>query len=142
METTRSGVNRGQTRAVAEIVPTLLAAPPHSVMKVGRRDEVAASRAKVIAVKAGATQVTIQIKSRRATMMLVTTGSEEKKRREIRDEARARNGGARVVTPQVTALTPHRPLTLTPGLLTIVAIPDTGPLGAVTAHLRVLGKRR
>ena len=55
-------------------------------------------------LKAGATQVTIQIQSRRATMMLVTTGSEEKTRREIRDEARARNGA--LLAPELKSAIP------------------------------------
>ena len=142
----RSGATHGQTRVVAEIVPTLLAAPLLNVMtgnktgtQGGRRGEVAASRVKVTAVKAGATQVTIQTKTRRVTTVLVTTGS-EKTRAKTRDEARATNVVAKVVTPQVTALTPHRPLTLNPGLLTIVVVPDIGRLGAVNAHHRVLGK--
>ena len=142
----RSSATHGQTRAVAEIVPTLLAAPLLNVMtgnktgtQGGRRGEVAASRVRVTAVKAGATQATIQTKTRRVMTVLVTTGSETTRTR-TRDEARATNVVAKVVTPQVTALTPHRPLTLNPGLLTIVVVPDIGLLGAVNAHLRVLGK--
>ena len=148
-ETTRDDATREQIQAVAEIVPTLLAVPPHSVMTgnktetaIGRRDKGAASRVKVTAAEAEETQMTIRTTSRRVTTTLVTTGSEGKTRAKIRVETRARNVVAKVATPQLTALTPPRPLTLTPGRPTVVIIPDIGLLGAANAHLRVLRKRR
>jgi hypothetical protein len=147
-ETMRYDANHGQARTVAEIVPTLLAVPPHNVMtgnrmemRIGRRGEVVASRAKVTAVEAEETQVTIQTRSHRVTTVLVTTVNEGKTRARIRVEARARNVAAKVATPLMTALTPHCPLTLTPGHPTIVVIPDIGLLGAVNAHLCVIKRR-
>jgi hypothetical protein len=145
----RSSATHGQTRAVAEIVPTLLAVPPHSVMtgnrtetSIGRHGKDAASRVKGTAAEAEETQVMIRTTRRRVTTALVTTRSEGKTRAKIRVETRARNVVAKVVTPQAIALTPPRPLTLTPGRLTIVIIPDIGLLGAANAYLRVLRKRR
>ena len=148
-ETTWIGATHGQIQAVAEIAPTLLAVPPHVVMtgnrtetSIGRRGKGAASRVKVTAAEAEETQVTIRTTSRRVTTTLVTTRSEGNIRAKIRVETRARNVVAKVATPHLTVLTPPRPLTLTPGRLTIVIILDIGLLESVNAHLRVLRSRR
>jgi hypothetical protein len=128
-ETTWIGGPHGQIQAAAEIAPTPLAVPPHSVMT-----------GTGTAAEAEETQVMIRTTRRRVTTALVTTGSEIKTRAKIRVETRARNVVAKVATPQMTALTPPRPLILTPGRPTVVIIPDTGLLGAANAHLRVLRK--
>ena len=148
-ETTWIGATHGQIQAVAEIAPTPLAVPPHSVMtgnrtetSIGRRGGGAASRVRGAAAEAEETQMTIRTTRHRVTTALVTTGSEIKTRAKIRAETRARNVVAKVATPQLTALTPPRPLILTPGRPTVVIIPDIGLLGAANAHLRVLRKRR
>ena len=148
-ETTWIGGPHGQIQAAAEIAPTPLAVPPHSVMtgnrtetSIGRRGGGAASRVRGAAAEAEETQMTIRTTRHRVTTALVTTGSETKTRAKIRAETRARNVVAKVATPQLTALTPPRPLTLTPGRPTVVIIPDIGLLGAANAHLRVLRKRR